>query len=84
MQENEVLIRNKCMDYKKNEKHKGFLIDDVPKGISNAPFIWSYFGQLLQMNFYGGFMMSKVDESKGTVEADFVWVIERLKEDNVK
>ena len=73
--------QNNNMDYKVNKSFGGLKDNEIPQGISKVPFIWNYFGDKHDLNFYGGFFSTKVNEEEGSVEPELGWVIERLKQD---
>jgi len=70
-------IKNKFMDYTKNNFFCGLKDNQIPQGISNVPFVWDYCEILHSMSFYGGFISTKVNEEKNTVEPELGWIIER-------
>ena len=65
------------MDYTKKDIYNGIEEDEVTKGISSVPFIWTYFGKKIDMNFYGGFFATKCNLEENSVEPELCWVIER-------
>ncbi len=69
--------QNYSLDYKKNDYFGGLKDNCISQGISMVPFIWNYYGKEYDMNFYGGFFATKIDEKENTVEPELGWVIER-------
>jgi len=62
---------------------------NFPKGISEVPFIWSYMGKHIPMDFYGGFLGAKFNKEKMSVETETFWCIayslkDSLSEEDVK
>ena len=69
------------MDYTKLQ-FGGLTINQIPKGISQVPFVWNYGGSLIDMNFYGGYFATKVDEKENSVEPELFWVVERVEKNS--
>lgn len=54
--------------------------DELPKLFSEVPFIWNYFGNYIDMDFYGGFLGAQFNQENFTVQPAYFWSV-NYKED---
>jgi len=48
---------------------------DIPKQISQVPFIWEYYGEEIPMTFCAGFLGAEFDKETGTVKPAHFWSV---------
>jgi len=63
------LAEGKVNQYEKITTH------DIPKQISEVPFVWNYFGEEIGMVFYGGFLGAEFDKETSTLKPTYFWSV---------
>jgi len=56
-------------------EHADNELKQFPKGISKTPFVWSYFGQKLNMEFMGGIVGATWDSKLQALVPRFGWAV---------
>jgi hypothetical protein len=51
--------------------------EEIPAGLSSAPFTWRYLSQKLPMALLGGFLGVSQDRSVGTLRPELGWAVRR-------
>lgn len=53
----------------------GIVVDQLPGGLNEVPFIWNYFGELFHMRFVAGFIGFTQDEASFAVRPKIGWAV---------
>jgi len=56
-------------------QERSMTTDQIPKQISEVPFIWQYLGEEIPMKFHGGFMEAEYDKEKFLVKPAYFWSV---------
>jgi len=59
----------------KVNQFKQITTNSIPKQISEVPFIWNYFGNNIDMTFYGGFLGAEFDKETSTLNPAYFWSV---------
>lgn len=63
---------------KEDFHHGGPSPDSFPSGMARAPFLWKYFGSLIEMEFLGGFVGVAQDSTTLTLRPEIGWAIRQV------